>query len=413
MPKPFRIAYVLKRYPRLSETFIVNEMTELKRQGIEVVIVAFKDPGEPLVHDKTRALGAPIYYLPAKSAIAKGLATKSVDRYGGMERVLTVEALQGRLSQDEYFTLLAASSFAPLLQAMGVDHIHAHFATAATAAAAFLSRLTGIPYSFTAHAKDIFHDSVDRRTLAERIEGAKFVITVSDFNKRYLEELLRTEKRQGCILRLYNGIDLSLFRFGEIDAEPQRIVAVGRLVQKKGFAYLIEALRLLKEKGKRVRCDIIGEGEDRENLERMIAESSLAPLVSLPGAKTQTEVIRMMQRAQALVLPCIVGDDGNRDGLPTTLLEAMALGVPVVSTRVTGIPEIISDGVDGLLVEQKDAAALARAIESLLNAAPLREKLRQAALAKIRENFDLHRNVARLKDIFLQRRAVENPVSLS
>lgn len=414
MTERLRIAYILKRYPRLSETFIVNEMRELARQGVDVTIVAIKDSGETIVHDHARSLKAPIYYLPPKTSFLwEAMFVRFLETLSSDPELAGSETLKGKLSKEDYVTLLQASVFAPFLKSLGVHHLHAHFATSATTAAYFFSLLSGIPYSFTAHAKDIFHNSVDRKILAEKIEKASFVVTVSEFNRRYLQALLNSESRQGQIMRLYNGIDLGLFKPAQAKKEPGLIVAVGRLVQKKGFAHLIEACRILKQRAKNFRCAIIGEGPEKAALEAQIARYALEPQVSLLGAKAQSEVMALVGGAHVFVLPCVIADDGNRDGLPTALLEAMALGVPVLSTRITGIPEIIENGVSGLLVEEKNPQALAEGLELLLERAELCNRLSKAALRKVRKDFDVAVNVKSLKNKFAGVCRFENPVPLS
>ena len=262
--------------------------------------------------------------------------------------------------------------------------------------------MTGIPYSFTAHAKDIYHEAVNKVTLAEKIEKARFVITVSNYNKAYLEDLLRSGGKSGRIIRIYNGIDLDLFKPPKMERLPDLLVAIGRLVQKKGFHYLIDACKILREKGRKFHCLIVGEGGEREALQKQVADGLLEKEISLLGAQPQSEVIQILQKATALVLPCVVGDDGDRDGLPTVLLESMALGVPVISTRITGIPEIIQNGETGILVEQKDSKLLARAMENILDSGALRNRLSRAALSKVRAEFDLHENVKTLKGYLIQ-----------
>jgi colanic acid/amylovoran biosynthesis glycosyltransferase len=414
MAEPFRLAYVLKRYPRLSETFILNEMLELQRQGIDITILAMKDPGEAIVHEHVQALRAQVYYFPPKARLAsEGWAARSLTSFSGDTSLSGPDARQGGWSRDDQTAWLQAAMFAHFLGSLGIDHIHAHFATSATTAALVLSGMTGIPCSFTAHAKDIYHESVNTTALAEKIQSARFVITVSDFNKEYLRGLLASEGKSGRIIRLYNGIDLDRFRPFEGDKDPELLVGVGRLIQKKGFGYLIEACKILKEQGRRFRCVIIGEGDERVSLEKRIAQYSLRQEVSLLGPKTQAEVVRIVQTAAAFVLPCVVGDDGNRDGLPTVLLEAMALGVPVVSTAVTGIPEIIEDGSTGLLVEEKNPHALAQSMHRLLDSAPLRKQLSEAALQRVRKDFNLTVNVRTLRGYFLAGRSGRaHPVSL-
>ena len=361
-----RVAYVLKRYPRLSQTFVLNEMLELERQGVDLAIVALKEGGDGAVDEKVRALRAPVHDLPSAA--------------DGVPEAVAV---------------------ARLLVKLGVGHVHAHFATSAATAASLASVITGIPYSFTAHARDIYHESVNSTALATKIERARFVITVSESNKRYLDALLAAEGRQGRVIRLYNGVDLAELAPFDGDGEPGLVVGVGRLVEKKGFRYLVEACRILRDRGRRFRCAIIGDGDERGDLERQVVRYALDNEVSLLGARPHAEVIELVKRAEAFVLPCVVGEDGDRDGLPTVLLEAMAVGVPVVSTPVAGIPEIIDHGRTGLLVEEKHPESLAGAIDALLGSRTLRDALRASALTKVRTDFDLARNVRTLKEHLL------------
>jgi colanic acid/amylovoran biosynthesis glycosyltransferase len=399
---PARICYILKKYPTISETFLVNEMAELQRQGIPIIIVAKKDSGLTVVHEKVKALQAPICYLPSSSDLgATAWSARAVATYGAEPTTLDKDSLRGELTADEHATMIQAGLISPYLKTLGIQHIHAHFASWAATAASYVSRMTGIPYSFTAHAKDIYHQKVNPRGLAEKIAGAKFVITVSDYNKRFLDDLLHNQRMSGTVIRLYNGIDLDQFHAEPSEKEPNLIVSIGRLVPKKGFQYLLDACKILKEQGIPFHCAIIGEGDERHNLEARIRQYSLDKDITLLGAKTQAEVKRLIQRATVFVLPCIVDDNGDRDGLPTVLLEAMALGTPVISTRVTGIPEIIEHGKTGCLVEEKEPRELAQTIQELLGSESRRTKLSEAALVKVRQDFDVTANVSRLKEYFL------------
>lgn len=405
----FKVCYFLKRYPRLSETFIVNEIQELQQQGINVTIVARHACDEEIVHKKVQALNIPIYYLPSLGAIHyDSLAVKYLENLSSNPCLIGVNTLRGRLSSRDYKALIHAAMIAPFIKSLGIDLIHAHFATWAATTALFVSELTGIPYSFTAHARDIYHERVDKTVLAEKMAKARFVITVSDFNKRYLEEVLRSEGKSGQVIRLYNGIDLKQFSPHAIEKEPHLIVGVGRLIAKKGFEYLVKACKVLSEKGRNFHCVIIGKGDERESLDKLVAQYSLDKQVSLLGAQVQDEVMRIIQKAAVCVLPCIVSDDGDRDGLPTVLLEAMALGTPIVSTQVTGIPEIITNERTGLIVKEKNSEDLALAIEMLLDSESLRNRLSSNGLVKVRKDFNLTENVRTLRGYFLSERSFEH-----
>jgi glycosyltransferase involved in cell wall biosynthesis len=357
-----RVCYLLKRYPRLSQTFVLNEMLELERQGVEVVVIARDGSGEAIAHPATKRLRAPVHYL---------------------------RALEPR---EERWDDVAAA----LLRALRVDHVHAHFATWAAGAAMRAARRAGIPYSFTAHATDIWRDTVDTGALVERMAGASFVATVSECNRRHLGALLDDAGRDGRVVRLYNGLDLERLRPAAGPRTPGLVVAVGRLIEKKGFADLVEATRILAARGDDLRTVIVGDGPERASLDAQIARAGLHGRVELVPALAQDEVLALIGSATAFALPCVVGADGDRDGLPTVLLETMALGTPAVSTTVAGVPEMIEDGVSGLLVGQRDPAALADALGRLLGDAALRERVAAGALDAMHERFSIRRNVADL-----------------
>lgn len=361
------IGYVLKRFPRLSQTFVLNELLALQRQGVRLTVIALRRSDEP--HGRYAELRAPVHYLSERGDASAERATQ-------------------------------AAQVACLVRQHGITHLHAHFATRATDVASLASEATGVPFSFTAHAHDIFHVKVDQAALAATMERASFVVTVSDYNRRYLEGLLRREGREGRVVRLYNGVDLGELRPKASPREPWLIAAVGRLIAKKGFTHLVEAVRLLRATGHPARCIIVGEGEVREALERQIAAAGLDESITLLGARPPAEVARLVGRAATFALPCVVGADGDRDGMPTVLLEAMALGTPVVSTEVAGIPELVRHERTGLLVPEGDPVRLAAALARILEDARLGERLRAAALARVCADFDLDANVARLRGLF-------------
>ena len=377
-----KICYVLKWYPRLSQTFVLNELLELQRRGIDLTVVALKAPVNEPIHARYGELHAPVYYLPDLVAAA----ASGVDMPAGSPA-------------DQQAVVLGR-----FLLRQGVEHVHAHFASWAAGLAAAVGHATGLPFSFTAHARDIFHERVQAPVLAERIAQARFVVTVSNYNKRHLDALLHAQGKTGRVIRLYNGVDLRQLAPGAAHKEPDLIVAVGRLVAKKGFRYLVEACRLLRDRHRPVRCVIVGEGEERAALTEQIARYGLEENVVLAGVRTHTEVTRLVQNASVCVLPCVVDESGDRDGLPTVLLEAMALGTPVISTAVAGVPEMIDHGRSGLLVQERDTPQLASAIASVLDSPALSHSLRAAALERVQREFNLAENVRVLSGYFLEGR---------
>ncbi|MGI9405118.1 MAG: glycosyltransferase, partial [Hyphomicrobiaceae bacterium] len=285
-------------------------------------------------------------------------------------------------------------------------HMHAHFGSDATTAALLASRLTGIPFSFTAHARDIYHTYVDPQSDARmrrmKMAEARFVVTVSDHNKQYLSDLAGSENGRK-IHRLYNGIDLARFSPDpKIKRETDLILSIGRLVEKKGLPDLLSACRILRDRGVGFSCVIVGDGPLRENLEQQIAADGLAGQVSLKGPMPQEDVIALMRRATMLAAPSVVAASGDRDGLPTVLLEALAAGLPAISTSVAGIPEIFGNEETGVLVAPSQPVELAAAMDVLLGDSALRERIATAARRRAKRLFSLSTNVATLKSFFIQ-----------
>ena len=395
-----RVAYVLKMFPRFSETFILNELLELERQETDLHVFSLKRPNDGLMHEDVKRLRAHVTYLP-ESLWGLVWAQRRVFR----RRPVRLLALLLRAARKRRFDsvkhVLQAGAIAPRLLG-GFDHVHAHFASGPTSVALHVSRLTGVSYSLTAHAKDIFLDTVHPRDLTRKLTPARFAVTVSDFNAAYLQRLAAGTK----IVRVYNGLDLQRFApNGAHHERPPLVLAVGRLIEKKGFADLVRACSILDGDGLDFRCAIVGKGPLEDELRALVASLGLASRVSLLGPLPRERLLDLYPRAAVFVAPCVVGGDGNRDGLPTVLVEAMALGVPVVATPVTGIPELVEDGVTGLLVSERDSGALAEAIRRVLSDDGLAEQLTIAARARIEQSFDLRRNVAQLRRLFEERAA--------
>ncbi len=398
-PTP-KIAYILKMYPRFSETFILNELLELERQGLNLRVFSLKKPDDGRFHADVAKVRAPVSYLPESPLLAAGAFLAAHREVFGWDRLRYLRVLAwtlGRAAARRRWggvkRFLQAGYLAPRLREAGIEHVHAHFASSATTVAFYLNRLAGVSYSFTAHAKDIYSDGVDPADLARKLREASHVVTVSDYNQTYLTDLEPAAR----VARIYNGLDLEQFAAAERvteGTEPPLILAVGRLVEKKGFDDLIRACALLRDQGCRFRCRIVGKGPQEGRLRALIAEMDLADRVELVGPLPREALLELYPRATAVVAPCVIGADGNRDGLPTVLIEAMALGVPVVSTDVTGIPELVEDGRTGLIVPQHDAAALARAIRFLADNPVRADALARAGRQQVEEKFDLKANIA-------------------
>lgn len=395
LSRSHRIGYVVKRYPRFSETFIVNEILAHEASGVEIDIFSLRPPVDTHFQDSISRVRAGVTYLPHRSL-------RGADLWEALEdagRTLpgfwqSLELARGEDAETVYQAALLALE----AQRKGITHLHAHFASSPASVAALAARFARIPFSFTAHAKDIFHESVEPADLRRKLESATAAITVSDYNVQFLRR--EYGPAAANVRRIYNGLDLTHFGFDAPLERPRRIVTVGRLVEKKGFAVLIDACALLARGGVSFHCEIIGSGPEEAQLRARIDQLGLSNCVTLPGSRPQNEIIRHIQSAAVFAAPCIEAEDGNRDGLPTVLLEAMALGTPCVSTPVTGIPEIVRDGETGLMVPQQEPAALATAMARLLDSPALQVDLAGRARRTIEQEFDIHRNAAQLRSMF-------------
>jgi len=403
-----RFAYLLKRFPRLSETFVLNEMLELQRQGVELRIYALLDPLEKQTHPEAARLRSRVVYLhdPRRrlrswSRLLGGAFLQGVTHPLGALRVVWALCSVHR-SLPSLRHAIEGLWLARDLRRNGIGHLHAHFihSPAAVAYLAFLA--AGPPFSVTAHAKDLY--TTLPRNLRIRARAARFVITCTRFNAAHLagvlSQSLGAPHQRDEIHVLYHGTDLKRFGPDRSGVEADRILSIGRLVPKKGFHDLVDALALIDRKGLRVRADVYGGGPLRDELEALADLFGLQGRLTFHGARLQDEITAAYRRAAVFVLVPVVTDDGDRDGIPNVLVEAMASGVPVVATRISGIPELITDGIDGLLVREHDPAALAGAIERVLRDPELAARLGRGGRARVERDFDLVANTRRLRALF-------------
>lgn len=390
-----RVGYVVKRYPRYSETFIVNEILAHEATGLDLEIFALRTGNDTHFQDSISRVKAPVTYLDNGSGKAEALW--SALRAAEQRAPGLVARLAGVLDEDVR-EVSQGLDLAEKVAARGVTHLHAHFATSATTVARIASRISRVPYTFTGHAKDLFHDSVVAEDLRRKLADAAAVVTVSDFNVTHLRERYGSAARH--VERIYNGLPLERFGYHAATERPPRVLAVGRLVEKKGFEYLVDACAILRDRGIAHECRIVGSGELEDALHARIDARGVRGCVDLLGSLPQRRVIEEIQVAAALAVPCVLGSDGNRDGLPTVLPEAMALGTPCVSTDVTGIPEILKHDQTGLMVPQRDPEALADALQRLLSSPDLRVRLARQARRRVESDYDIRLNTARLRELF-------------
>ena len=396
------VGYIVSTWPRLSATFILNEIIAVERSGVSLRIFSIKDPdGEP-VHARVAQVRARVTYLSLQGHWESALHANLhllCRRPGRYCRAL-LQALHYRrwVVLRRFFQ---AGYLAHELLREPVAHLHAHFAHAPALVAMFTHELIGILYTFTAHAKDIYVETPPPllRAAAQR---ARAVVTCTEYNRQYLSSQLGPAAN-GKLRCIYHGLDLSQFPFMWPPAsapEPPMILSVARLVEKKGLSDLIMAADILRRRGRCFQVEIVGDGPMRRALDAQVVHLGLSDRVKLLGAQTHDVVCLSYERARIFVLPCVVTADGDRDGIPNVLLEAMGSGVPVVSTPVSGIPELIESERDGLLVPPNSPARLAEAIDRLLTSPELRERLARAARAKIEARFSINHSSTQLLALF-------------
>ena len=396
------VGYILSVWPRLSETFILNEVIALERLGGRLRIFAIKNPNNDPVHAKVAEVRAPVTNLSIDSH-RKALWQANLRCFFRRPVHYCRTLLQAmRFRRRHYLRrFFQAGYLAEILSREPVAHLHAHFAHDPTLVAMFTHRLTGIPYSFTAHAKDIYLKTPPEILRAEA-QQAKAVITCTEYNRKYLVDQvgLRLNGKLHCI---YHGLDLSQFKF-EWSRDSQTgtpiILSVARLVEKKGLQDLVCAADILRRRGLNFQVEIIGDGPLRQALETQVMQLGLNDRVRLLGALPHESVCRAYQRASIFALPCIVAADGDRDGVPNVLPEAMASGVPVVATPISGIPELIETELHGLLVPPNSPEMLADALDRLLTQPELCGRLASAARHRVEDCFSLERGSTRLLALF-------------
>jgi glycosyltransferase involved in cell wall biosynthesis len=410
----YRVAYLVKRFPRLSETFVLNEFLQLREHGLEASLYALLDPAEAVIDPVARGLMPELRYLnlagkPWRSRwrLLRGATTQAVMHPVGLARV-TWALLSVHRSIPSLRHATEGLWLARELRREGVSHLHAHFAHS-PAAVAYLCRLAGgPPFSFTAHAKDLY--TTLPRNLRIRAHAARFVVTCTESNARFLRDLIG-DGAGVPIHVVHHGTDIRRFHPARRRPESGLILAIGRLVPKKGYETLLEALSRVMRDGREFRLEVYGGGPQRTELEKLAGRLGLGARISFHGARPPDEIIDAYARAALFVLAPHVLENGDRDGIPNVLVEAMAAGVPVVSTRMSGIPELIEDGIDGLLVEPDDIRALAAAIGRLLDDTALADRLAAAGRRKVEVSFDLIANSKLVFDLLISGSTAEGPAS--
>ncbi len=391
-----RIGYILKVYPRTSQTFVLTEILAHEKAGLAMDIFSLRRTDDTRFHAALAQVQSPVFQIARAGSKATLVLSELREHGQHLPHLWNVVQNSNANAED----LLQAARLSRAIVERGIVHLHAHFGTVATVVARLASKITGVSYSFTAHAKDIFHEIVDEDVLRKKLADAAGVITVSQFNVAFLKD--KYDDAAAGVKLIYNGLDLDGFRFEQTDDRSPLILAVGRLVEKKGFSYLLDACALLRTRGVTFRCEIVGGGELESSLQTQLKELGLGDCVKLCGAMSQSDVKQKIRMACLLAVPCVHAMNKDRDGLPTILLEGMALGTPCISTPVTGIPEVLIHEETGLMVAERDEVALADACERLLSDRHLRGVLRLNGRRLIEEKFDIEKNTAEIRGFFAE-----------
>lgn len=402
---PKTVAYVMSRFPKISETFILYEILELERLGLHVEVFPLIREQEQAIHPEAQAIVERVHYssflsLPVLRAQAYWLRKRPLRYLRAWWR-----ALRGNLGTPSFLTrtlvlVPQAALFARQMHELGVEHLHAHYATHPALTAYVVQDLAEIPYSFTAHAHDIY---LERPMLDEKIRRASFVVTISQYNRELLRSLYGDQAAEKTVV-IHCGVDPAIFQ-PQQDRQPNprfTMVCVASLQDYKGHPYLIEACAQLKARGLDFRCLLIGQGEDRPQIEEQIQRLGLSEQVLVLGPQPRNKVSEYVAAADVVVLPSIVTSYGKQEGIPVALMEALASEKPVVATAISGIPELIEHERSGLLVPERDATALAEALARLHDDPELGQRLGVAGRETVLREFDLNRNTALLHNLLLQ-----------
>jgi glycosyltransferase involved in cell wall biosynthesis len=404
------LGMILKGYPRISETFISNEILLLERLGFNIHLFSMRRGRENFTHESVQRIRARVDYLPETllAPLPKflfhniQLAASQPRVYATALKTAFRRFRRTRKSATIKHLFQAGVLVHKFMPASGVTHLHAHFAHSPTSVAMFASQLSGLSFSFTAHAKDIY--TSNPLQLREKIGLAKFVVTCTQYNKQHLLNLCNG--MPVAIRRIYHGIDTGLFA-GETELKttspmPYEILTVARMIAKKGLPTVYKALKILRDRGIAFNHTLIGDGDDREMILKLIDDLGLSAVTRVMGTQPHDVVLEHYRRAALFVLGCEVAPNGDRDGIPNVCLESMAMGVPVTTTDVSAIPELVENEKTGLLVAPGRPDQLAQAMLRLLTDQDLRNRVIPAARQRVRQHFDNRILTKKLADVYRQ-----------
>jgi colanic acid/amylovoran biosynthesis glycosyltransferase len=416
---PSKVAYIVSRFPKLTETFVLYELIAVENEGIEVELYPLWRERTALVHPEATSWVERARFQPALSRRILAAHLRFIFTRGGVYFGTLWTLLRANLGSLRYLlgalaTFPKVVFFASEMASRGVTHVHAHFASHPAAAAFVIHRLTGIPYSFTAHGSDLHRD---RHMLSEKVAEARFVVAISEFNREVIVQECGEPDADRLIV-LHCGVDTDFFAPPQPDSnsdshsdshpdshpdseealpgDPFKILCVGTLHEVKGQSQLIDACRELSERGVDFVCDLLGDGPDRAALARRCESAGISNRVRFLGKASRADVAAAFRRSDVVVAASVPTQNGRREGIPVVLMEAAATAKPVVASRLSGIPELIEDGRQGLLVPPRDVRALADALEELYRDPKERERLGREGRKKVMAEFDLRQSAAEL-----------------
>lgn len=403
-----RLAYLVSRYPAISHTFILREVQQLRALGFEIEVASINSPDRGAEHltAEERKEAAATYYIKAHGAtgaMGAHLSTLVSSPLAYLRGMIFAVKLGGTDLRGLVFNLLyfvEAVMVGQWMAGKGLSHLHVHFATPASNVGLIASRVFPITFSITVHGPDEFYD-VSLFRLAEKIAAASFICCIGSYARSQLMKI-SPEREWNKFEVSPLGVDAKAFPprpfRDQLKAdEAFELICVGRLVPAKGQHILLSAVHSLTQQGRRLRLRLVGDGPDRQSLEAMVNRDGLQGCVLFEGAVNQDRIRDLYRQADAFVLASFA------EGIPVVLMEAMAMEIPCITTFITGIPELIRDGTDGLLVAPSDVDALASAISGLMDDAGLRRELGRQGRARVMEKYDLEQNCARLAGIFKRR----------
>ncbi len=396
------LGFLVKTFPKVSETFVLQEILALQDEAYDMAIFSLQNPTDDKFHHAFNSVKVEVNYLTPEFwrrwqsiKIHLRLITQQFCTYWNTLYLSLIK--NDDASLEQFFQAVYLTG---LIQKQGIQHLHVHFASEPAGLAELASRLCGITYSISAHAKDIYLQNP--ACLTRKISNAQFVVTCTEYNRQYLQSI-NTSKTP--VYRVYHGIDAARInsennqKITPLRFDRLHILSVGRLQEKKGFPTLITACQLLKKAGYSFQCDIVGYGPYMETLQAFIEQHQLKDLVRLWGKLTHDQVVALYRQADIFTLPCQITDDGDRDGIPNVLMEAMTFAIPVISTKVSGIPEIIENNKTGLLIEAKNHHALFAALQRLIDEPELRKQLGKAGRHKVTTQFSSDQHIVQLKTL--------------